>query len=50
MPVCYLIYYIIHLTNIWSSHVRKKLIEILILVKEKKKEKLPIIIIMKKLD
>jgi hypothetical protein len=44
--VAHLLY--IYLVNIWSSHVRQKFLEILILIR--KKEKLFIIAIMKKLD
>jgi hypothetical protein len=45
------IYYIyIYLANIWSSHIIQFFLEIHILIGEKKKEKLPTIAIMKKLD
>jgi hypothetical protein len=44
----YLLY--IYLFNIWSSHVRQKFLNFFILIREKKKEKLPTNAIIKKLD
>jgi hypothetical protein len=36
------------MANIWSSHVRQKFLEILTLIRDKKKEKLPTSATMKK--